>query len=170
MKDRIGVIIFFVTLMLVMSIVCSCGSSKSSLKQTVTTEQQSTIQKTDSSATDKKVVIIENESSNEEVKEVTTEYDTDKPIDPETGRHPVKKETVKTTSKGNTSAKRTDDDTKNISTTVEQSTVDKKESVTAEQVKQKSETNIFKQIKWIILSLSFLCIIIIVGWIIYKRN
>lgn len=170
MKDRIGIIIFFVTLMLVMSVVCSCGSSKSSLKQKTTTEQKSITQKNDSSVTDKKVVIVENENLNEEVKEVTTEYDTDKPINPETGKHPVKKETVKTTSKGNTSMKRTEDDTKNISTTVEQSTVNKKESVTVEQNKQKSETNIFKQIKWLVLLLSLLGIVAIVGWLIYKRR
>ena len=170
MRDRIGVIIIFVTLMLVMSVVCSCGSSKSSLKQTTSMQENSTTQKNDSSVTEKKVVIVENENSNEEVKEVTTEYDTDKPINPETGRHPVKKETVKTTSKGNTSVKRTEDDTKNISTTVEQSTVDKKESVTVEQNKQKSETNIFKQIKWLVLSLSLLGIVAIVGWLIYKKR
>lgn len=170
MKDRIGIIVFFVTLMLVMSIVCSCGSSKSSLKQTTATEQKSITQKNDSSVTDKKVVIVENENLNEEVKEVTTEYDTDKPINPETGKHPVKKETVKTTSKGNTSMKRTEDDTKNISTTVEQSTVNKKESVTAEQNKQKSETNVFKQIKWLVLSLALLGIVVIVGWLIYKKR
>ncbi len=170
MKDRIGVIFLFVTLMLVMSVVCSCGSSKSSLKQKNTTEQKFTTQKNDSSVTEKKVVIVENENSNEEVKEVTTEYDTDKPINPETGKHPVKKETVKTTSKGNTSMKRTEDDTKNISTTVEQSTVDKKESVTVEQNKQKSETNIFKQIKWLVLLLSLLGIVAIVGWLIYKKR
>ena len=168
MRDRIGVIIFFVTLMLVMSIVCSCGSSKSNLKQTVTTEQNSTTQKNDSSVTGKKVVIVENEKSNEEIKEVTTEYDTDKPIDPETGKRPIKKETIKTTSKGSTSAKRTEDDTKSISTTVGQSTVDKKESVTVEQNKQKSETNVFKQIKWLVLSLALLGII--VGWLIYKKR
>ena len=170
MRDRIGVIIFFITLMLVMSIVCSCGSSKSSLKQTTATEHKSTTQKNDSSVSEKNVVIVENEKSNEEIKEVTTEYDTDKPINPETGKHPIKKETVKTTSKGNTSAKRTEDDTKSISTTVEQSTVDKKESVIVEQNKQKSETNVFKQIKWLVLSLSFLCIVIIVGWLIYKKR
>lgn len=170
MKDRIGVVIFFVTLMLVMSVLCSCGSSKSSLKQKNTTEQKSTTQKNDSSVTDKKVVIVENENSNEEVKEVTTEYDTDKPINPETGKHPVKKETVKTTSKGNTSMKRTEDDTKNISTTVKQYTVDKKESVVVEQNKQKSETNVFKQIKWLVLLLSLLGIVAIVGWLIYKRR
>lgn len=170
MKDRIGVIILFVTLMLVMSVVCSCGSSKSNLKQTVTTEQNSTTQKTDSSVSEKKVVIVEDEKSNEEIKEVTTEYDTDKPINPETGKHPVKKETVKTTSKRNTSAKRTEDDTKSISTTVEQSTVDKKESVIVEQNKQKSETNVFKQIKWLVLSLSLLGIVVIVGWLIYKKR
>jgi cobalamin biosynthesis Mg chelatase CobN len=156
--------------MLVMSIVCSCGSSKSSLKQTTATEQKSATQKNDSSVTDKKVVIVENENSNEEIKEVTTEYDTEKPINPETGKHPVKKETVKTTSKGNTSMKRTEDDTKNISTTVEQSTVNKKESVTVEQNKQKSETNIFKQIKWLVLLLSLLGIVAIVGWLIYKKR
>ncbi len=170
MKDRIGIIIFFVTLMLVMSVVCSCGSSKSSLNHTVTTEQNSTTQKNDSSVSEKKVVIVENENSNEEIKEVTTEYDTDKPINPETGKHPVKKETVKTTSKGNTSMKRTEDDTKNISTTVEQYTVDKKESVVVEQNKQKSETNVFKQIKWLVLLLSLLGIVAIVGWLIYKRR
>lgn len=168
MKDKIGVIIFFVTLMLVMSIICSCGSSKSSLKQTTATEQKSTTQKNDNSVSEKKVVIVEDEKSNEEIKEVTTEYDTDKPIVPETGKHPVKKETVKTTSKGNTSVKRTEDDTKSISTTVEESTVDKKETVTADQNKQKSETNIFKQIKWIVLSLALLGII--VGWLIYKKR
>lgn len=170
MKDRIGVIIIFVTLMLVMSVVCSCGSSKSSLKQTTITEQKSITQKNDSSVTEKKVVIVENENSNEEIKEVTTEYDTDKPINPETGKHPVKKETVKTTSKSNTSMKRTKDDTKNISTTVEQSTVDKKESVTVEQNKQKSETNIFKQIKWLVLSLALLGIVAIAGWLTYKKR
>jgi len=170
MKDRIGVIIFFVTLVLVMSIICSCGSSKSNLKHTVTTEQNSTTQKNDSSVSEKKVVIVENEKSNEEIKEVTTEYDTDKPIDPETGKHPVKKETVKTTSKGNTSAKRTEDDTKSISTTVKKSTVDKKEAVTVEQNKQKSETNVFNQIKWLVLSLALLGIVVIVGWLIYKKR
>lgn len=170
MKDRIGIIIFLVTLMLVMSVVCSCGSSKSSLKQATATEQKSTTQKTDSSVSEKKVVIVEDEKLNEEVKEVTTEYDTDKPIDPKTGKHPVKKETVKTTSKGNTSAKRTEDDTKSISTTVEQSTVDKKESVIVEQNKQKNETNVFKQIKWLVLSLSLLGIVVIVGWLIYKKR
>ena len=170
MKDRIGVILFFITLMLVMSIVCSCGSSKSSIKQTVSAEQKSTTQKNDSSVTEKKVVIVENGNSNEEIKEVTTEYDTDKPINPETGKYPVKKETVKTTSKGNTSVKRTEADTKNISTTVEQSTVDKKEAVTVEQNKQKGETNIFKQIKWLVLSLALLGIVAIVGWLIYKKR
>lgn len=170
MRDRIGVIFLFVTLMLIMSVICSCGSSKSSLKQKNTTEQKFTTQKNDSSVTEKKVVIVENENSNEEIKEVTTEYDTDKPINPETGKHPVKKETVKTTSKGNTSAKRIEDDTKNISTTVEQSTVDKKESVVVEQNKQKSETNVFKQIKWLVLLLSLLGIVAIVGWLIYKRR
>jgi hypothetical protein len=168
MKDRIGVILFFITLMLVMSIVCSCGSSKSSIKQTVSAEQKSTTQKNDSSVTDKKVVIVENGNSNEEIKEVTTEYDTEKPINPETGKHPVKKETVKTTSKGNTAVKRTEADTKNISTTVEQSIVDKKESVVVEQNKQKSETNVFKQIKWLVLSLALFGII--VGWLIYKKR
>ena len=170
MKDRIGVIIFFVTLMLVMSIICSCGSSKSSLKQTTATEQKSTTQKNDSSVTKKNVVIVENEKSNEEIKEVTTEYDTDKPINPETGKHPVKKETVKTISKGSTSAKRTEADTKSISTTVEESKVDKKEFVTVEQNKQKSETNVFKQIKWLVLSLALLGIVAIVGWLIYKKR
>ncbi len=78
--------------------------------------------------------------------------------------------TAKTTSKGNTSAKRTEDDTKSISTTVKQSTVDKKESVVVEQNKQKSETNVFKQIKWLVLLLSLLGIVAIVGWLIYKRR
>ena len=38
MKDRIGVIIFFVTLMLVMSIVCSCRSSKPVVQTTTQIE------------------------------------------------------------------------------------------------------------------------------------
>lgn len=169
MRDRVYVILLFVTIMLAMSIVCSCGSSKSSSKQNVVAEDSFSRQRKDSSATDKEVVIVENQESIENVEEVTTEYDTDKPMNPETGKYPVKKETVKKASKGGSSVKQTEYVTKNIFTEAEEVMVNKKETVIIEQNKQKSETRIFKQVKVLILSL-LLLVIPIIGRLIYKKQ
>lgn len=82
----------------VMSLV-GCGSSKSNFRQEASVEENLNRTHNDSTSVCKEATKTETEESTEQSEEVTTVYDTSKPVDPITGKYPILSETKKITKK-----------------------------------------------------------------------
>ncbi len=113
---------------------------------------------------------VEKQTVSEDKKTVIfiTEYDTDKPVNPETGKHPVKSETIKEITKNSTGETvSTENITKyeeNITNSIDNSTVEAK-SNKIEKIKQESPKDPYRY--RYLLGI----VVIIVGLVIYlNRN
>lgn len=149
---------------------CSCGSHRSNLKQETSIESGSNHQRKDTASASQQVKKTEHEDVTETVEEVTTVYDTSQPADSATGKPPVLSETKKTTKRETN--KRSQEDK---ATNVNQSTVESGQDRTAikatgEEIKQKEETTVPRQIGWVVWGLVALAIVAIVWRVIKSKT
>lgn len=106
---------------------------------------------------------VEQSEGKEESTEVTTttktEYDTEKPIDPETGKPPIKSEET-TTSKKETARRTEASSETNINKGVSEGTSRKEQQVSNSEAKEvKQESTQFKQMGWCAFATSLLLLI-----------
>lgn len=146
-------------LLFVLVLFASCGTHKTATKSDSFAQSNEQTQMTDTTS----VKQIEQSKGEEETTEVTTttktEYDTEKPINPETGKPPVKSEETTTTKKE--TAKRTETSSEtNIDKGVSEDTNRNEQQVSNIEIKEeKKESTQFKQIGWCAFSLSLLVLI-----------
>lgn len=146
-------------LLFVLVLFASCGTHKKATKSDFFAQSNEQTQKTDTTS----VKQIEQSKGEEETTEVTittkTEYDTEKPINPETGKPPVKSEETTTTKKE--TAKRTETSSEtNINKGVsEDISRNGQQSLNNEVKEEKKESTQFKQLGWCAFSLSLLALI-----------
>lgn len=146
-------------LLFVLVLLASCGTHRTATKSDFFAQSNEQTQKTDTTS----VKQIEQSKGEEETTEVTTttktEYDTEKPINPETGKPPVKSEETTTTKKE--TAKRTETSSEtNINKGVSEDTSrNGQQSLNNEVKEEKKESTQFKQLGWCAFSLSLLALI-----------
>ncbi len=168
MRDRVYVILLFVTIMLAMSIVCSCGSSNSISKQELSMESGRQANRKDTASFNENIKKVESENVTEEIEEFITVYDTSKTADSATGKPPILSETKRMTKREFDKSNQEDK-----STSLNQSTAlndqDKIAIKTAvEESKQRQETTVPRQIGGMFWALAVLVVLIIAGWFIYR--
>lgn len=162
----IGLIIYTI----IMLVCCSCGSSKSSSKQETSIESGSQLNRKDTTSLNKQNKKVEAEDMTEEVEEVTTVYDTSKPADPSTGKHPVLSETKKST-KRETNKKKEEISNTTLNKSITELLNDSSKIKEAkEDEKQRQETTVPRQIGGMFWALAVLVVLVIVGWLVYKRR
>lgn len=150
------------------SLLMSCGSHKSNLKQETSIESGSGHQRKDTASLSQQTKKTETEDVTEETEEVTTVYDTNKPTDPATGKPPVQSETKKTTKK-NTNKKKDESNATTLNrSSAEQTNDSTKIKDEKEEDKKKLETTVPRQIGGIIWGVAALVGLIIVGWLVYR--
>lgn len=153
-------------LLFVLALFASCGSHKSATKSNSFVRGNEQTQMTDTTS----VKQVEQSKGEKETIEVTTttktEYDTEKPINPETGKPPVKREETTTTKKE--TAKRTEVSSEtNINKGVSEDTSRNEQQASNSETKdERKESTQFKQIGWCAFSLSLL---ILIGFFIVKK-
>ena len=168
MRDRVYVILLFVTIMLAMSIVCSCGSSNSISKQELSMESGRQANRKDTASFNENIKKVESENVTEEIEEFITVYDTSKTADSTTGKPPILSETKRMTKRESDKSNQEDK-----STSLNQSTAlndqDKIAIKTAEEEsKQKQETTVPRQIGWVVWGLVAFIGVGIVGSLVYR--
>lgn len=153
---------------LLMSAICSCGSSKKVQKQSEVVKVEMTTQSADSASVIKEYLITATDSTTEDLEITITEYDTSMPIDSDTNRPPVKKE-VKVSKKKNShkTSEQKQSDKHEVKSEVAE-VVHVQDSVQAEAVKEKKETTVPKQIGGVVWAVCALIALIIV-WYIVRR-
>lgn len=161
--------LLYLTIFLTLGIwFCSCGSHRSNLKQETLIESVGNHQRKDTASASQQVKKTEHEDVVETIEEVMTVYDTSQPADSTTGKPPVLSETKKTTKREIN--KRSQEEK---ATNVNQSTVESGQDRTAikatgEEIKQKEETTVPRQISGIVWGLVVLVGVGIVGWLVYR--
>ncbi|MBW9276731.1 hypothetical protein [Bacteroides fragilis] len=147
-------------LLFVLVLFASCGTHKSATKSNSFAQSCEQTQMTDTTS----VKQVKQSKGEEEITEVTTttktEYDTEKPVDPETGKPPIKSEETTTTKKE--TAKRTETSSEtNINKGVSEDTNrNEQQASNSETEDEREESTQFKQIGWCAFALSFLALII----------
>lgn len=150
---------------IIMLVCCSCGSSKSLSKQELSIESGSQTNRKDTASLNENIKKVESEDITEEVEEVTTVYDTNKPADPLTGKRPILSETKKNTKReSNKKRKEISNITLNQSST-EQLNDSTKIKEAKEEQEQRQETTVPRQIGGIFWALAVLIGLVIVGYI-----
>lgn len=148
-------------LLFVLVLFASCGTHKTATKSDSFVQNNEQTQIIDTTS----VKQTEQSKGEEEMTEVTTttktEYDTEKPVNPETGKPPVKSEETTTTKKE--TAKKTEKSSEtNINKGVSEDTSRNEQQVSNSEVKEeKEESTQFKQIGWCVFALAILLLIII---------
>ena len=148
---------------LLMSAICSCGSSKKARKQSEVVKIETSTQSTDSSSVVKHNLITATDSSAEELEVTITEYDTEKPTDSLTNKPPVKKEIKVSRSKGQKKQSEQKNDERKESVTQVAEQVRQQDSVSVQVVKVKQETAVPKQIgnmvKWVCMLVGLIIVL-----------
>lgn len=164
-KIMYALIIFLIPAM------CSCGSHRSNTMQETSIESSGYNERKDTVSVSEQIKKTEDEDTTEEMEEITTVYDTSKPVDPVTGKSPVLSETKKNTKK-ETGKKKTEDSNKVLNqSSAEQRQDDAKITDKKEEDKKKDETTVPKQIGGMFWALAALVALMIVGWLVYRcRN
>lgn len=159
-------------IILLTSAICftSCGSHRSNMKQELSTDLAAESHKKDSASSDKKVEIIESNEAIESVESYEVNYDTDKPVDPVTGKPPVKSEKWTGTNKNSEHKRQENIDKKEYSISDESTFARQQENIHLEASKQKDESTILKQIGWTGAGIALLIISCIIAWLVYKRK
>lgn len=149
----------------------SCGSHQSNLKQRNSIQENTSYTQKETSSINKHLQKVEVEDIMEETDEITTMYDTNKPIDSITGKPPILSETKKNSRKETGKIKKIKSDSgQNLSTNV-LSTSQSIENDYKEEDKQNQETTLPKQIGWLIWAIVALILSLLTGWLIFhKRN
>lgn len=148
-------------------VICSCGSHKSNLKQETSINVESNHQRKDTASFREQVKKAEREDVTETVEEVTTVYDTNQPVDSDTGKHPVLSETKKTIKREINKGSQEDKSKSLNQSVVVNDNIKAVVQERNEEDKQKDETTVPRQIGGIIWALAVLVVVIIVGWMIY---
>lgn len=152
----------------IMLVCCSCGSHRSNLKQETSIESSSGYQRKDTVSLSQQTKKTETEDVTEETEEITTVYDTSKPTDPVTGKPPVQSETKKTTKKDTNKKKDESSNTTLNQSSAEQSNDSTKIKDAKEEVKQKQETTVPRQVGGIVWGLVALVGLAIIGLLLYR--
>lgn len=146
-------------LLFVLVLLSSCGTHRTVTKSDSFVQNNEQTQKTDTTS----VKQIEQSKGEEETTEVTTttktEYDTEKPINPETGKPPVKSEETTTTKKETAKRMETSSETSIDKGVSEDTTRNEQQVSNSETEDEREESTQFKQIGWCIFSLSLLALI-----------
>lgn len=159
--------------LLLMSAICSCGSSKKAQNKVEVAKVEMSIKSADSMSVIKEYLITSIDSTTEDLEVTITEYDTTHPIDSVTKKPPVKKE-IKASKKKNSHNATSREQKEKYETKSENARdLQAKDSVNAESVKEKTETTVPKQIGsvvWAVSALTGLIIILLIvfGVIMYK--
>lgn len=149
---------------------CSCGSHRSNLKQETSIESGSNHQRKDTASASQQVKKTEHEDVTETVEEVTTVYDTSQPADSATGKPPVLSETKKTT-KRETNKRSQEDKSASLNQSTSLIGQDRTAiKATGEEIKQKEETTVPRQIGWVVWGLVGLGIVAIVWRVIKSKT
>lgn len=149
---------------------CSCGSHRSNMKQETVLESVSNHQRKDTASFSEQVQKTEHEDVIETIEEFTTVYDTSQPPDSVTGRPPVLSETKKTTKRESNKQSQEDKVTNLNQSSIDQSGDSTKIADKKEEVKQKEETTVPRQIGGIVWALVALGVVGIVWRVIYKSK
>lgn len=148
-------------LLFVLVLFASCGTHKTATKSDSFAQSNEKTQMTDTTS----VKQIEQSKGEEETTEVTTttktEYDTEKPINPETGKPPVKSEETTTTKKETAKRTETSSETNIDKGVSEDTTRNKNSSLKTDLKEQKNESTLFKQIGWCAFALTILLLVIL---------
>lgn len=148
----------------------SCGSHRSNMKQDLSTDLASESHKKDSASSDKKVEIIESNEAIESVESYEVNYDTDKPVDPVTGKPPVKSEKWTGTNKNSEHKRQENTDNKENSISNESTFSRQQEDVHLKADEQTDEPTFIKQIGFAGAGIALLIISCIIAWLVYKRK
>lgn len=169
---RISVIGFvaLAVMLFIMIALSGCGSSKSSLRHESSVEENLNRTRKDSSSVSNEVTKTESEESTEEVEEVKTEYDTSKPIDPVTGKPPIKSETKKNTKKEIGKKADIKKKTQAKAAADVQISAKKKEDVVKVEDRQKNETTVPKQIEGLVWAIVVLIVVAVAAWLIIRNR
>lgn len=163
-------VIALVVYSIIMLVCCSCGSSKSSSKQETFIESGSQLNRKDTTSLNKNIKKVEAEDVTEEIEEVTTVYDTNKPADPSTGKYPVLSETKKSTKREINQKKEEISNTMLNKSITEQLNDSTKIKEAKEEDQQRQETTVPRQIGGMFWALAVLVVLVIVGWLLYSWN
>lgn len=148
----------------------SCGSHQSNMRQDTSTELAVENHKKDSASSDKKVEIIESDKATESAESYEVNYDTDKPVDPVTGKPPIKSEKWIGAKKESEFHKQENVEQTNNSVSNESTFSRQQENVHLEASKQKDESTILKQIGWAGVGSALLIVSCIIAWLVYKKR
>lgn len=148
----------------------SCGSHRSNMKQDVSTALATESNKKDSVSSDKNVQVTESGKVTEEVESYEVNYDTDKPIDPATGKPPMKSEKWTGAKKKSELDRQENTDNKENSVSDESTFSRQQENVHLNADERKDESTIFKQIGWAGAGIALLIVSCIIAWLVYKRK
>lgn len=106
---------------------------------------------------------VEQSKGEEEITEITTttktEYDTEKPVDPETGKPPIKSEETTTTKKETAKRTETSSETSINKGVSEDTNRNEQQALNSETEEEREESTQFKQIGWCAFALSLLALI-----------
>lgn len=167
-------ILFNAIIILLMSAICftSCGNHRSLNKKQIRITTNTGHQRKNVSAISEQVNKTESDEITEVTEEVTTVYDTNLPIDSVTGKPPVLSETKKTTRKDKSQKKYEDASKSQVDSIIVLDNKQKDIQVDKDELKQKTETTVPRQIGKVIWALVALIGVSIIGWYIYriKRN
>jgi hypothetical protein len=140
------------------------------MRQDTSTELAVENHKKDSASSDKKVEIIESDKATESAESYEVNYDTDKPVDPVTGKPPIKSEKWIGAKKESEFHKQENVEQTNNSVSNESTFSRQQENVHLEASKQKDESTILKQIGWAGVGSALLIVSCIIAWLVYKKR
>mgnify|MGYP005971014711 CR=1 FL=1 len=148
----------------------SCGSHRSNMKQDISTDFANESHKTDSTSSDKKVQVTESGNVTEAVESYEVIYDTDKPIDPATGKPPIKSEKWTGANKKSELNRQENTDNKENSISNESTFSRQQEDVHLKADEQTDEPTFIKQIGFAGAGIALLIISCIIAWLVYKKR
>lgn len=148
----------------------SCGSHRSNMKQDISANLAVESNKEDSTSSDKNIQVTESDEVTEAVESYEVNYDTDKPIDPATGKPPMKSEKWTGANKKAEHNRQENIDKKEISISSESTFSRQQEDVHLQADERKDESTIFKQIGLAGAGIALLIISCIIAWLVYKRK
>ena len=148
----------------------SCGSHRSNMKQNASTDVSVETHRKDSASSGNSVQVTESGKVTESVESYEVNYDTDKPIDPATGKPPMKSEKWTGANKKSEHNRQENIDKKENSTSSESTFFRQQEDVHLQTDERKDESTIFKQMGWAGAGIALLIISCIIAWLVYKRK
>lgn len=148
----------------------SCGSHRSNMKQNASTDVSVETHRKDSASSGNSVQVTESGKVTESVESYEVNYDTDKPIDPTTGKPPIKSEKWTGTNKKSELDRKGNMDKKENVVSDESTFSRQQEDVRLEADKKKDESTIFKQIGLAGAGIALLIVSCIIVWLVYKKK